>query len=59
MPPLKPVLSSEYADLLKPGHVVEVDHKAADELGAFEEDALSLEDVIASSIDLEADDGQR
>lgn len=57
MPP-RTILSTDTADIMKPGHVVEVDHETADAFGAFEETAISEEDADESTIDLpEADDG--
>ncbi len=50
------IRSTNPADMMRPGYVVEVDHDLADELGAFVEDAISLEDAIASSLDMEASD---
>lgn len=42
-------------DRLRDGEVVEVDAEQADRLGAFEEDALSEEDALASRFDDEED----
>jgi len=36
-----------------PGHEVECDPEEAELMGAFEEDALSADDALESSIDLE------
>ncbi|GAN80394.1 hypothetical protein [Acidocella aminolytica] len=47
------IRSTDPADMMKPGYVVEIDHDLADELGAFVEDAISLEDAIESDIDVE------
>ncbi|WP_427980489.1 hypothetical protein [Acidocella sp.] len=45
---------------MRPGYVVEIDHDLADQLGAFVEDAISLDDAIDSDIDIEEqDDGQQ
>lgn len=50
MPDLQ-ILSTAYDDLLKPGYVIEVDQDEAEELGAFEETALTLADAIDASLD--------
>jgi hypothetical protein len=47
------IRSTDPADMMKPGYVVEIDHDLADELGAFVEDAISLEEAIESDIDVE------
>lgn len=58
MIPPRQILSTDPSDIMKPGHVVEVDHDTADAFGAFEEDAITEEDAIESSIDLtEGTDG--
>lgn len=53
--PKSPVLSHNVSDWGTPGVIVEVDAEEAEALGAFEETALSEEDVWESSWD-EADD---
>jgi hypothetical protein len=41
------VLEHRLLDLNSPGIVIEVDRRTAEELGAFEEDALGEEDALA------------
>ena len=41
------VLARRLLDLNNPGIVIEVDRRTAEELGAFEEDALSEADALA------------
>lgn len=53
MNPPRQIRSTDPADIMRPGFVVEIDHDLADELGAFIEDAISLEDAIESDIDVE------
>ncbi|GBQ23420.1 MAG: hypothetical protein PHI71_16675 [Acidiphilium sp.] len=53
MNPPRQIRSTDPADIMRPGFVVEIDHDLADELGAFVEDAISLEDAIESDIDVE------
>ena len=43
------VLERRLLDLNRPGIVIEVDRRTAEELGAFEEDALGEEDALASA----------
>ena len=43
------ITEQELENLNTPGRVVEVDKKSAEELGAFEEDALSEEDALAAT----------
>lgn len=50
------VLSDSLADLLIPGVVVELDATAAEELGAFEETALSESDAWEANADLETNE---
>jgi hypothetical protein len=47
-----PVRSESYADLTVPGVIVELDAAAAEELGAFEETALSEAEAWESNTDL-------
>lgn len=49
-----PLVSTDIGDLLTPGVVVEVDAAAAQDLGAFEETALSREDAWDANADVEA-----
>lgn len=53
-----PVLSQTIKDLDVPGVLVEVDPDLADAMGAFEETALSLDDAMASQLDMVAADGE-
>jgi len=60
-PPRPPVLSDDFADLLTPGVIVELDAVTAADLGAFLETALTEEDAWDANVDLppaEADDGE-
>ncbi|MGE4482988.1 MAG: hypothetical protein AB7D48_14450 [Acidocella sp.] len=60
MNPPRQLRSTDPADIMRPGYVVEIDHDLADQLGAFVEDAISLDDAIDSDIDIEEqDDGQQ
>ncbi len=43
------VLELQLLDLNRPGIVIEVDRRTAEDLGAFEEDALGEEDALASA----------
>jgi len=43
------VLERRLLDLNSPGIVIEVDRRTAEELGAFEEDALSEDEALASA----------
>jgi hypothetical protein len=55
------VLSDDFADLLTPGVIVELDAVTAADLGAFLETALTEEDAWDANVDLppaEADDGE-
>jgi hypothetical protein len=59
-PAAEAVLSTDLADLLAPGVVVELDAGEAESLGAFVETALTETDAWAANADLatdEADDG--
>ena len=47
------MLSNDFADLMVPGVVVEVDASEAESLGAFEETALSEADAWDANTDLE------
>ena len=47
----QPLVTTDENGLLLPGVVVVVDPDRADELGAFAEDALSLDDVLAAQDD--------
>lgn len=53
MTPPRFIISNDYADFLKPGFLVELDQDEADDLGAFVEDAISIEDAIDSNLDME------
>jgi hypothetical protein len=46
------VVSRKLGDLTSPGVVVEVDAEQAEQLGAFEEDALTPEDAWPANADL-------
>ena len=50
------VLSDDFADFGTPGVVVVLDASEAEQLGAFEETALTEADAWASNLDLEADE---
>ena len=54
-----PVRSSSYADLNVPGVIVELDAAAAEELGAFEETALSEAEAWESNTDLALEEASR
>jgi hypothetical protein len=43
------VLARRLLDLNRPGIVIEVDRRTAEELGAFEEDALGEDEALASA----------
>jgi type IV secretion system protein VirB1 len=43
-------LKTKFMDIV-PGMAIEFDPEEADQMGAFEEDAMSLEDAIEASID--------
>ena len=45
-------LSQKLANAQVPGCIVEFDPEEAEQVGAFEEDALAMEDVQASAPDL-------
>lgn len=45
------VLEEKLQDTLVPGFKVPLDPDEADEMGAFEEDAMSLEDAMEASTD--------
>lgn len=47
-------LAGKLSDAMTPGFVAECDPAEAERAGAFVEDAMSLDDAIASSIDLGA-----
>ena len=49
-----PIVSTDYADLLTPGVVIELQPDEADALGAFREDALSLSDALDANLDVGA-----
>ena len=49
------VLSENFADMTTPGVVVVLDASEAEQLGAFEETALTEADAWESNLDLEAD----
>lgn len=49
-----PIVSTDYADFLTPGVVIELDPDQADDLGAFHEDALSLDDALDANADVGA-----
>ena len=49
------VLSESFADVTTPGVVVVLDAGEAEQLGAFEETALTEADAWESNLDLEAD----
>ena len=49
-----PVVSTDYADLVTAGVVVEVEPDEAEALGAFEETALSQADAWDANADVEA-----
>ena len=51
------MLSNDFADLMVPGVVVEVDACEAESLGAFEETALSEADAWDANTDLEPEAG--
>ena len=51
-PLTRPRISHAYADLLVPGVVVEVNQTDADELGAFEEDALTQAEAWDANADI-------
>lgn len=60
MTPPRQIRSTDPADIMRPGYVVEVDHDLAEQLGAFVEDAISLDDATDSDIDNEGlADGQQ
>lgn len=50
------LLSNDFADLLVPGVVVEVDAAEAENLGAFEETALTEAEAWNANADLETDE---
>lgn len=50
------VVSRSLGDLTSPGVVVEVDAEQAEQLGAFEEDALTAEDAWEANADLGAEE---
>lgn len=52
------LLSNDIADLLVPGVVVEVDAAEAENLGAFEETALTEAEAWEANADLETDHGE-
>ena len=51
-----PWLTSDIAQALTPGMMVEVTADIAEELGAFQEDALSLSDAEEASLSVESND---
>lgn len=50
------VISTTLDDLLVPGVVVELDAREAEEIGAFEETALTEADAWDANADLDADE---
>lgn len=52
-----PVISTNIDDILIPGVQVELTAEEAEQLGAFEETALSEEDAWESNCDLAPEDG--
>jgi len=52
-----PVISTNIDDILIPGVQVELTAEEAEQLGAFEETALSEEDAWESNCDLVSEDG--
>lgn len=56
LPPIgrhSPVVSTDYADLVTPGVVIEVEPDEAEALGAFEETALTHADAWDGNADVE------
>jgi len=51
--PARAIISHAFADLLVPGVVVELDTREAEELGAFEETALTEGDAWEANADLD------
>jgi hypothetical protein len=51
------VISGSFADLLMPGVIVEVDPAEAEDLGAFQETALTEAEAWEANADLEPSDG--
>ncbi|MCD2513323.1 protein TraD [Acidovorax sp. D4N7] len=49
---LRAIVREKFLDALTPGFCVEFDPEEAEFAGAFVEDALSLEDVLASAVDM-------
>lgn len=57
LPPIRqhsPVVSTDYADLVTAGVVIEVEPDEAEALGAFEETALTHADAWDGNADVEA-----
>jgi hypothetical protein len=50
-----PIISTNMEHFGIPGVVIELDPEEAEAWGAFEEDAISLEDALESQIDAEVD----
>jgi len=46
------LLKDKLEDAMVPGHVVEFDPPEAEQVGAFQEDALSEDDAMDSAIDI-------
>ena len=55
-PTASPVISITVDDLLVPGVVVELEAGEAEDLGAFEETALTAADAWEANADLDADE---
>lgn len=55
---LEDMIQEKSHDILTPGFTAEMTPEEADELGAFEETALSEEDARESASDMEVEDGQ-
>jgi hypothetical protein len=52
-PPARAIISHAFADLLVPGVVVELDAREAEDLGAFEETALTEAEAWEANADLD------
>ena len=52
-PPASAIISHAFADLLVPGVVVELDAREAEDLGAFEETALTDAEAWEANADLD------
>ena len=55
-PTAQAVISTNLDDLLVPGVVVELDAREAEDLGAFEETALTEAEAWEANVDLDADE---